>query len=86
MPIHPSLHLHSVSDTEFAVIDKAVMDCAYAAHNKFGRLFDERVYENDVAARLRSLGFEVHTQVPFVVEYGSFRKTYYHNHPMGSVK
>ena len=77
MPIHPSLHLHSVSDTEFAVIDKAVMDCAYAAHNKFGRLFDERVYENDVAARLRALGFEVHTQVPLVVEHGSFRKTYY---------
>ncbi len=77
MPIHPSLHLHSVSDTEFAVIDKAVMDCAYAAHNKFGRLFDERVYENDVAARLRALGFEVRTQVPLVVEHSSFRKTYY---------
>jgi GxxExxY protein len=77
MPIHPSLHLHSVSDTEFAEIDKAVMDCAYAAYNKFGRLFDERVYENDVAARLRALGFEVHTQAPLVVEHGSFRKTYY---------
>jgi GxxExxY protein len=77
MPIHPSLHLRSVSDTEFALIDKAVMDCAYAAHNKFGRLFDERVYENDVAARLRALGFEIHTQVPLVVEHGSFRKFYY---------
>jgi GxxExxY protein len=77
MPIHPTLHLRSIADSEFTVVDKAVMDCAYAAHNKFGRLFDERVYENDVAARLRALGFEVHTQVPLLVEHGSFRKTYY---------
>jgi GxxExxY protein len=77
MPIHPSLQLNSISDADFAIIDKAVMDCAYAAHNKFGRLFDERIYENDVAARLRALGFEVHTQVPLLVEHGSFQKTYY---------
>ncbi|MCX6854979.1 MAG: GxxExxY protein [Verrucomicrobia bacterium] len=77
MPIEHSLQLKSISDAEFAVIDKVVMDCAYAAHNKFGRLFDERVYENDVAARLRALGLEVHTQVPLVVGHGSFRKTYY---------
>ena len=77
MPIHPSLQLKSVSDTDFAVLDKAVMDCAYAAHNKFGRLFDERIYENDVAARLRALGLEAHTQVPVRVEHGTFQKTYY---------
>ena len=77
MLIHPSLQLKSVSDTDFAVLDKAVMDCAYAAHNKFGRLFDERIYENDVAARLRALGLEAHTQVPVRVEHGTFQKTYY---------
>jgi GxxExxY protein len=77
MPIYPSISLKTLSDEEFAVIDKAVMDCVYAAHNKFGRLFDERVYENDVAARLRSLGFIVHTQVPLLVEHGDFQKTYY---------
>jgi GxxExxY protein len=77
MPIHPSLQLTSISDADFAVIDEAVMDCAYAAHNKFGTLFNERVYENEVAARLRALGFEVHTQVPVRVEHGSFQKTYF---------
>lgn len=77
MPISPSLHLESVSDDAFAIIDKAVTRCAYAVHNKFGRLFDERIYENDLAARLRAEGFDVHTQVPVVVTHGVFEKTYY---------
>lgn len=77
MPITPSLHLEPVSDDAFAIIDKAVMCCAYTVHNKFGRLFDERIYENDLAARLRADGFDVHTQVPVLVTHGGFQKTYY---------
>jgi GxxExxY protein len=77
MPINPTLHLDSVSDEQFAEIDKVVMRCAYAVHNKYGRLFDERVYENDLAARLLAEGFDVHTQVPISVAHGSFQKTYY---------
>lgn len=67
MPITPSLRLNQVSDDEFAIIDEAVMRCAYAVQNKFGRLFDEQVYENNLAARLRAEGFEVYTQVPIDV-------------------
>lgn len=77
MPILPSIQLQPVSDDDFAFIDKAVMRCAYAVHNKFGRLFDERIYENDLAARLRAEGFEVHTQAAVLVIHGSFQKTYY---------
>jgi GxxExxY protein len=77
MPIHPSFQLKSLSDAEFAVIDKAVMTCAYGVHNKLGRLFDERICENDLAARLRAEGLDVHTQVPLLVTHGGFQKTYY---------
>ncbi len=77
MPIHRTLNLRSVTDAEFDFIDEAVMRCAYASQNKFGRLFDERVYENDLAARLRAEGFEVHTQVPVTVAHGSFEKTFH---------
>lgn len=77
MPIHRTLELRCVGDADFEAIDKAVMRCAYATQNRFGRLFDERIYENDLAARLRAEGFEVHTQVPVGVVYGSFDKTYY---------
>ena len=53
------------------------MNCAYASHNHFGRLCDERVYENDLAARLRAEGFrEVFTQAPLTAAYDSFAKTY----------
>lgn len=88
-PITPSLHLEPVSDDDFAIIDKAVMRSAYAVHNKFGRLFDERVYENDLAARLRAEGFDVHTQVPVLMTHGGFEKTYYLDlivkQPIGSI-
>ena len=76
MPIHRSLDLRSISDAEFGQVDGAVMRCAYAAHNHFGHMFDERIYENDVASRLRAEGFDVHTQVPIEVTHGGFQKTY----------
>ena len=77
MPILPSINLKPLSDDDFAIIDKAVMRCAYAVHNKFGQLFDERIYENDLAARLRAEGFDVHTQVPVLATHDGFQKTYY---------
>ena len=77
MPIQPSLALKDLSQADFDHLDKVVMRHAYASHNKFGRLFDERVYENDLAKRLRADGFAVHTQVPVKVWHASFEKTYF---------
>lgn len=77
MPIYRTLELQSITDREFAEIDEVVMRCAYATQNHFGRLFDERIYENDLAQRLRANGLEVSTQVPIKVSHGSFEKTYY---------
>lgn len=77
MPILPSIAFDSISDQQFAAIDQSVMRCAYAVHNKLGRHFDEKVYENDLALRLRAEGHEVFTQVPVAVFHSSFRKTYY---------
>jgi GxxExxY protein len=77
MPIHRTLNLRTITDDEFEIIDAAVMRCAYAVQNEFGRLFDERVYENALAAKLRAEGFEVHTQVPVRLSQGSFAKTYF---------
>jgi GxxExxY protein len=77
MPIHRALELQSITDRAFAEIDEVVMRCAYASQNHFGRLFDERIYENDLAQRLCAHGFDVHTQVPVKVCHGGFEKTYY---------
>jgi GxxExxY protein len=77
MPILRSLNLPAITDAEFARIDKAVMNHAYDIQNRMGRLFDERIYENELADRLRLDGFETVTQVPVQVVHGSFSKTYY---------
>ena len=66
-----------MSDAEFEAIDRAVMGCAFDSQNELGRLCDERVYENDLAARLRARGFtDVFTQEPIVVSWCEFTKRY----------
>ena len=77
MPIECEIPIRPVSAESFDATDQLVMRCAYAAQNHFGRLCEERVYENDVAARLRAEGLrEVFTQVPLTVSLGPFRKTH----------
>lgn len=77
MPIHCPISLAPLPDAEFDAIDRVVMACCYAAQNQLGRLCDERVYENDVAARLRGEGFtDVKTQIPVTLTHQSFSKTY----------
>lgn len=77
MPIQCAIPIQPITDDEFNAIDKVVMGCAYAAQNRLGRLCDEHVYENDVAARLRAEGFtDVHTQVQVTVSHRVFQKIY----------
>lgn len=77
MPITCPIPIHAIDAVAFEAIDSAVMAAAYESQNALGRLFDERVYENDVAERLRNAGFtNVHTQVPLTVGYQGFEKVY----------
>ena len=77
MPICCDLLIRPISSNEFEAIDSVVMACAYAAQNKLGRLCEEQVYENDLAARLRAEGFgDVHTQVAVRVTLRGFSKVY----------
>jgi GxxExxY protein len=77
MPIHHAIPLPDLSPDDFDRIDAVVMRHAYDTHNKLGRLFDEHVYENDLARTLRAAGYEVHTQVPVIVTLDGFEKIYY---------
>lgn len=77
MPIHCPLAIRPLADADFVAIDHAVMGCAFASQNTLGRLCDEHVYANDLAARLRAEGFaDVHTQLPLTVTHNNFSKTY----------
>ncbi|MES2595951.1 MAG: GxxExxY protein [Verrucomicrobiota bacterium] len=77
MPIHLPFTIRNLTQSEFDEIDRVVIKCAYATQNELGRLCDERVYENDLALRLREAGMiDVHTQIPVTVSFKDFSKVY----------
>jgi GxxExxY protein len=77
MPISCPLRIRNLDQAEFDERDARVMRCAYAVQNALGRLCDERIYENELARRLRAHGFSsVHTQVPITVTHDGFVKEY----------
>ena len=65
MPIISAVPLQVIDQEEFAAIDYRVMGCAFDCHNEFGRLCDEVIYQQDMAARLVPAGLgPVRTNVP----------------------
>ena len=77
MPINHNAGVRFLSDQEFGNLDRIVMGCAYASQNALGRLCEEAVYENDLAARLKAEGCkEVETQEPVAVSFRGFEKVY----------
>ena len=77
MPIETAIELPDVSRVAFEEVDALVMKCAFASQNALGRLCEERVYENDIAARLRAMGMvDVYTQVAVRACHGEFTKEY----------
>jgi hypothetical protein len=66
LPAMPILHnapVRFLTDAQFDELDEVVMRCAYASQNKLGRLCEEAVYENDLAARLRAEGLYAYTAI-----------------------
>ncbi len=77
MPIHCPIAIARITRNEFVERDTLVMQCAFATQNRLGRLCEERVYENQLKARLKATGLNnIFTQVPVTVNYGEFSKTY----------
>lgn len=78
MPISTPFPLRPIGQEEFAKIDYQVMRHAFASHNEMGRLCDEVIYQNDLAARLKMDGFgPIRTKVPVNVYHQDFSKTYF---------
>ena len=78
MPIISAVPLQVIDQEEFAAIDYRVMGCAFDCHNEFGRLCDEVIYQQDMAARLVPAGLgPVRTNIPVTAVHRDFAKTYY---------
>ena len=73
MPIKVPAGLRRLTYEEFASAAYKVMEMAFCVHRAFGRLFDEPVYQHQVASRLPGARVEV----PIEVSYQGFQKMYY---------
>ncbi|MEQ1828991.1 MAG: GxxExxY protein [Pirellula sp.] len=77
MPLHCSIPIAPITNEAFKQIDQIVMKCAFATHNKLGKLCEERVYEHDLFARLQAEGIgNIFSQVPLTVSFRDFQKSY----------
>jgi len=77
MPITHDIEVNHISKDEYHQIDHAVMRLAFDIHNELGRMHDEKVYQTDLAVRCAQAGMAVRAEVPVVVAYKTFSKTYY---------
>jgi GxxExxY protein len=68
--------LSRFSQKDFAELDYCVMRHAFDCHNQLGRLCDESIYQNDLAARLESAGIPVLREARLAVTHRDFMKSY----------
>jgi GxxExxY protein len=76
MPITCAVPIRHITQDEWARLDYKVMARAFDSHNEIGRLCDEVIYQNDLAARLRSTNIQCLTEVPLTISHGPFQKIY----------
>jgi len=77
MPINCPVCMRDMDQEEFARLDYRVMACAFESQNELGRLCDEVVYQNDLAARLEAAGVgPIRKEVPVMLSQQDFIKTY----------
>lgn len=77
MPIFGPVLSQSLNQKEFGEIDYCVMRYAFECQNALGRLCDEVIYQNDLAARLRAAGILAEKEVKVVVQRRDFEKIYF---------
>jgi GxxExxY protein len=77
MPIKHEVAVRVLSQDEFHAIDRTVMRFSFDIQNEFGRFYDERIYQKELAFRCQREGFEVLLETPVCVVHGDFEKRYF---------
>ncbi|MEN7973167.1 MAG: GxxExxY protein [Verrucomicrobiota bacterium] len=65
------------SKDRFYELDYQVMKHAFSIHNRMGNFHDEEVYQNELLHLLQKDGIQAQIEVPLIIRFGSFEKTYY---------
>lgn len=66
-----------IAQDRFEEIDYIVTGECFRLQNDYGRLFDEKVYRDELADRLRPLFSKVQTEVPITACFDGFQKPYF---------
>jgi GxxExxY protein len=77
MPIEYDFPLKVLSQDEFHAIDRVVMRQSFDVQNEFGRFYNEEIYHNELAFRLKEQGLSVVSEGMRRVGYQDFMKHYY---------
>jgi GxxExxY protein len=77
MQISCNTRIDPITQDAFQKIDYEVMRHAFDLHNEFGRFFDEKIYQEELAERCRSTGLNCETEVEIRITYKTFSKVYY---------
>ena len=73
MPIEVSVEIRRMDNEEFRARVYEVMRHVFDVHNELGRLFHEKIYQREIAFRVR----DAQREVPIEVRFEGFCKTYY---------
>jgi hypothetical protein len=74
MPITSVISLNPMEQEDSARLDYQVMRHAFESQNELGRLCDEAIYQNDLAARLEAAGLPTLREVPMTVTHRDFNR------------
>ncbi|MBT8042488.1 MAG: GxxExxY protein [Kiritimatiellales bacterium] len=73
MPVSTEIKITPLSQTEFSKVAYGVMEEIFFLHRELGRLFNEKVYNHALSARLSN----VYSEVQIAVSFKDFCKNYY---------
>ena len=85
MPIHFPIRMLEMSRDDYHRLDYEVMGIIFDIHNRLGRLYDEKIYQQAIERGCRNRGIATRSEVPITASYqgnvhglpGEFTKSYF---------
>lgn len=74
MPINVEHPVNAVSEQTFREIDYIIMRLAFGAHNRMGRFYDEKIYQNELLATCKENGINAASEVNIELTHKTFTK------------
>jgi GxxExxY protein len=84
MPIKCSVKLQQMDQEQFHAIDKVVMKHVFDIHNTLGCFCDEKIYQEELAARCIQSSLLVEREVQLTVSHKGFSKDYFMDMLLGA--